>query len=197
MFLGDATMTVYRANCGAGCPVKAANETLEAKHACCVLFGTPLFITEMALMVEVKSAGGGFVSFFTVPVLNVFSVCVAFIFIFAHLIWLAEVRLPLIPPAPLANTTHSLTPSLPLSLTHSLPHSLSHLLTHSVTPSLTRSLTHSLTPPIPTPPFIAHHQRNDNGAQFPHRYYRGIEHAIWWATVTVTTVGYGDKAPKT
>ena len=31
---------------------------------------------------------------------------------------------------------------------------------------------------------------------FPRPYWRGIWEAIWWSTVTVTTVGYGDKTPK-
>ena len=40
-------------------------------------------------------------------------------------------------------------------------------------------------------------ERNANAAQFPRSYIEGIDDGIWWAAVTFSTVGYGDKAPKT
>lgn len=38
-------------------------------------------------------------------------------------------------------------------------------------------------------------ERKDN-EDFPSTYWKGIGISIWWAAVTVTTVGYGDKTPK-
>ena len=39
-------------------------------------------------------------------------------------------------------------------------------------------------------------ERRVNHTEFPISYFDGIDDAIWWGFVTFTTVGYGDKVPK-
>lgn len=39
-------------------------------------------------------------------------------------------------------------------------------------------------------------ERKGNSEEFPKPYLDGIDDAIWWSIVTVTTVGFGDKTPK-
>ncbi len=43
---------------------------------------------------------------------------------------------------------------------------------------------------------IWYFERKANPQMFPQTYLAGVGEALWWAVVTVVTVGYGDKTPK-
>ena len=40
-------------------------------------------------------------------------------------------------------------------------------------------------------------ERHQNPDEFPKAFLNGVDDALWWSFVTITTVGYGDKTPKT
>lgn len=44
--------------------------------------------------------------------------------------------------------------------------------------------------------WLLERDQEDDDSDFHRSYLRGVWDGLWWSTVTITTVGYGDKAPK-
>ncbi len=69
------------------------------------------------------------------------------------------------------------------------------MIARTLTPSLLRLLAFLLISIVIAGHLIWLMERRDN-PDFPKDYFHGVWEGIWWASVTVTTVGYGDKTPR-
>ena len=74
--------------------------------------------------------------------------------------------------------------------------SLADLISSVLSPALLKVFGFLLLLIIVAAHFLWFFERRRNPEMFPPTYFRGIWEAIWWAAVTATTVGYGDRTPR-